>query len=61
MSADTKIFKFEARLKQSEPLLQYTKQLQAQVSDSKTLSAVNINLIFMLWWIHPLYCACGDF
>lgn len=42
MSAGTKIFKFEARLKQSEPLLQYTKQLQAQVESlSRELLVVN--------------------
>ena len=35
MSANSKIFNLEARLKQSEPLLQYSKELQAQVSDSK--------------------------
>ena len=32
MSANSKIFNLEARLKQSKPLLQKTKQLQAQVS-----------------------------
>ena len=33
MSANSKIFNLEARLKQSEPLLQKTKQLQAQASN----------------------------
>ena len=33
MSDNSKIFNLEARLKQSEPLLQKTKELQAQVSD----------------------------
>ena len=34
MAANSKIFTLEARLRQSEPLLQYTKELQAQVKSS---------------------------